>query len=175
MRSPLPVHGYCRVLTATLRNFSALAAALASVLLITVPAAADEIIDNGDTVTVPSVATPSPWTITGDLYVGDTSAGTLDIGTNGTVANENGYVGYGVGSIGTVTLTGPTATWTNNLELTVGVSGTGTVTATDAIIGSVAGYIAYNSDPMAASRSRTPNGRWGTCSSGSAEPETCRC
>jgi outer membrane autotransporter protein len=143
MRSLRPAHGYRRVQTATLWKLSALAAALASAVLIPGAAHAQAVIDGGATETVPGTQA-SPWNVGGDLTVGDTTSGTLNILTTGTVINDNGYVGNGVGSIGTVTLTGPSATWTNNLDLTVGVSGTGTVTATDATISSDGGLIGSN-------------------------------
>ena len=131
----------CRQLP--LWKLSALVAAFASALLIPGAAHAQAVIDGGATETVPGTQA-SPWNVGGDLTVGDTTSGTLNILTTGTVINDNGYVGNGVGSIGTVTLTGPSATWTNNLDLTVGVSGTGTVTATDATISSDGGLIGSN-------------------------------
>jgi outer membrane autotransporter protein len=119
-------------------------AAMAAGLLTTTPVYAQAVIDGGATETVPGTQA-SPWNVGGDLTVGDTSSGTLNILTTGTVINDNGYVGNGVGSTGTVTLTGPSATWTNNAELFTGNSGTGTVSSTNGTIGSAAGYLGYNS------------------------------
>ncbi len=120
-----------------------LAAIPAACAAISDGAHAQAVIDGGATETVPGTQA-SPWNVGGDLTVGDTTTGTLNILTTGTVINDNGFVGNGVGSTGTVTLTGPTATWTNNAELYIGNSGTGTVTATNGSISNVGGYLGNN-------------------------------
>lgn len=81
--------------------------------------------------------TPNPaqspnWAVGGDLRIGDTGAGQLDITAGGTVTNDLGTIGYDVGSNGAVTVSGTdgsgnASTWTNTGELVVGQSGTGSL------------------------------------------------
>jgi outer membrane autotransporter protein len=83
--------------------------------------ASDEIIDTvGNTINT-TTSYPS------DLHVGSAGTGTLTIENGGTVSATTGYIGYGTGSNGTVTVTG-TGRWNNSDELVVGESGTGTLT-----------------------------------------------
>ncbi|MCX8475870.1 MAG: autotransporter-associated beta strand repeat-containing protein [Sphingomonas sp.] len=92
-----------------------------------VPALAQEVIDGGQTVSVPGTQV-SPWNIGNTLTVGSSGEGTLDITSGGTVTNTEGQVGVNDGSSGTVTVTGPNASWTNNGNLFLGYGGEGTLT-----------------------------------------------
>ena len=59
---------------------------------------AQQVIDGGQTVTVPSGAQPSPWNVGTDLYIGSTGNGALHIVSGGNVSNINGNVGVNTGS-----------------------------------------------------------------------------
>ncbi|WP_348935889.1 autotransporter domain-containing protein [Aquabacter sp. CN5-332] len=132
------------------RTAALLAMASAGILaLSTPPAAADEIIDNGQVVTVPGDHT-SPWS-TGNLTVGGQGSGTLTIEANGTVTSTTSYIGLNAGSTGTVTVTGENAHWnlgTSDLELgffsgngTLTIEAGGTVTSGTGLIGDGAGSV----------------------------------
>jgi len=100
----------------------------ASVLSISIaPSRADQIVNGGATVNVPADHA-SPWNIGGDLYVGQTTAGTLNISSGATVSAATGYVGFGLGSNGIVTISGANSQWNNSTNLTIGASGTGSLT-----------------------------------------------
>lgn len=87
--------------------------------------ASDEIIDTvGNTI-------DTTTSYTGDLYVGNVSAGTLTIENGGTVSATNGNIGYNAGSNGTVTVNGSSSNWTNTGELVVGRQGTGELIIAD--------------------------------------------
>ncbi|KQV09501.1 autotransporter domain-containing protein [Devosia sp. Root105] len=59
------------------------------------------------------------------LRIGD---GTLTIQSGGGVSSVIGYIGYGSGTTGTVTVTGAGSSWANSGDLDVGEQGTGTLT-----------------------------------------------
>ncbi|WP_136622784.1 autotransporter domain-containing protein, partial [Mesorhizobium sp. 10.2.3] len=83
----------------------------------------------GSTGTATVVGADSAWTNSGSLYVGNRGAGTLTIQNGGKVSNlGNGFLGYKVGSTGTVTVDGVGSSWINSGDLYVGDSGTGTLT-----------------------------------------------
>ncbi len=75
----------------------------------------------------------SKWTNGRYLFVGGDGAGTLLISSGGIVSTGTSdydstvNIGAGAGSQGNVTVTGPGSTWTDNGELFVGDSGTGTL------------------------------------------------
>jgi T5SS/PEP-CTERM-associated repeat protein/autotransporter-associated beta strand protein len=102
-------------------------ASTAALLLLTETAPAQESIDNGNTVTVPGTYS-SPWTIIGNLYIGNTGTGVLTIENGGTVSNTAGHVGFVAGSSGGVTVNGSGSQWVNSDFLTVGHYGTGALT-----------------------------------------------
>lgn len=80
---------------------------------------------SGGTVTVSGSS--SLWTTgSGTLTVGSSGEGVLSIAGQGTVVSGAGFVGGSSGGVGSVTVSGALADWTNTL-LQVGVSGTGTV------------------------------------------------
>jgi fibronectin-binding autotransporter adhesin len=81
------------------------------------------------TVTVSGIG--SNWKTSGDLYVGDSGAGTLQITSGGAVSDTNGWIGNAGGSVGNVIVTGTGSKWTNSGNLTIGNSGTGTLTLVD--------------------------------------------
>lgn len=94
------------------------------------PARAQSVTGSGDL--NPGPAQSPNWAVGGDLLVGDTGTGQLDITAGGTVTNDHGTIGYDVGSNGTVTVSGidgsgNASTWTNNGDLHVGYDGTGTL------------------------------------------------
>jgi T5SS/PEP-CTERM-associated repeat protein/autotransporter-associated beta strand protein len=62
----------------------------------------------------------SIWTNTGQLFVGDFSAGTLQITNGGSVSNTNGFIGFAGLASGTVIVDGSGSTWTNSGNLYVG-------------------------------------------------------
>jgi hypothetical protein len=55
------------------------------------------------------VSAPS-LVVGGDLKVGDSSTGTLDITAGGTVSNDTAFIGYGPGIQGTATVSGTSST-----------------------------------------------------------------
>ncbi|MBE0580113.1 autotransporter domain-containing protein [Devosia sp.] len=119
-------------LLANLLSTSALCTA--ALLAFGAPAAwaADVVIDNRtETVVGTGGGTQaSPWTISGDLFLGDWGTGRLDISAGGVVSNEDSTLGRFLGS-GTVTVDGTGSKWTNSAILNVGSNGTGTVSITN--------------------------------------------
>jgi len=94
------------------------------------PAHAQSVTGGGDL--NPAPAQSPNWAVGGDLRVGDTGIGELNITAGGTVTNDYGYIGYDVGSSGTATVSGidgsgNASTWTNTGDLFVGYFGTGTL------------------------------------------------
>ena len=103
---------------------------------------------SGSTGTVTVSGTDATWTNSGDLYIGRNGTGTLDVGTGGSVSNLIGHVGgcagCGSGGVGTVTVSGAGATWTNSTGLAIGDSGTGQVTISgggQVLTGSAGGFL----------------------------------
>lgn len=62
----------------------------------------------------------SIWTNSGQLFVGNFSAGTLQITNGGAVSNTNGFIGFAGLASGTVIVDGSGSTWTNSGSLYVG-------------------------------------------------------
>ena len=96
------------------------------------------------------------WTNSGDLYVGTNGTGALSIGSGGTVSNAVGRVGgcdgCSTGAVGTVTVSGVGATWTNSAGLAIGHSGTGQVTIANGgkvLTGPAGGYLGLLRAPPA--------------------------
>jgi outer membrane autotransporter protein len=88
---------------------------------------ADEIIDGGTTVTVPTDHA-SPWVVDDELVIGDTSTGTLVINPGASVnvtTFHAAYIGNNTGSNGTVNVIGGSFL----PPFTLGVNGTGTINA----------------------------------------------
>ncbi|WP_377847649.1 autotransporter outer membrane beta-barrel domain-containing protein [Bosea sp. UC22_33] len=113
------------------------------------PAYAQSVTGSGDL--SPGPAQSPNWTVGGDLSVGDAGTGQLDITTGGTVTNDLGTIGNAAAGNGTVTVSGidgsgNASTWTNNGDLVVGQSGTGSLTILDGgKVSSLSGYIAGGS------------------------------
>jgi subtilase-type serine protease len=96
--------------------------------------------------------TPNAPTVNGGtanvlgLAVGFNQTGALTILNGGVIANQNGDIGYNIGSNGAATVAGANSLWSSSSFLTVGtrgsgtlaVSGGGTVTDNNATIGSFA-------------------------------------
>ncbi len=81
------------------------------------------------------------WTNNGNLQVGNSGVGTVNISTGGSVTSYDGYVGNYVGSTGTMTVD-TDATWTNSTDLYVGRWGEGTLTVTgEGEVSNTTGYI----------------------------------
>ncbi len=98
-------------------------------------------------VTVGGGTGASTWTSSGELTVAHFGTGTLTITGGGVVANTNGYVGRDGGSQGTVSVGGGTgsSTWTNSGELTVGNTGTGTLSIIGGgVVANTNGYVGRN-------------------------------
>jgi T5SS/PEP-CTERM-associated repeat protein len=103
---------------------------------------------SGSTGTVSVNGTGATWTNSGDLYIGRNGTGTLNVGAGGTVSNVIGHVGgcagCSTGAVGTVTVGGAGATWTNSTGLMIGDSGTGQVTISgggQVLTGSAGGFL----------------------------------
>lgn len=93
------------------------------------PACAQSV--TGNNVSPGPVQTPN-WSVGSDLFIGSGGNGTLLIQDGGTVTNDTGFVGNGPSEQGEVTVSGHdgsgnASTWTNNGDLVVGQSGTGTL------------------------------------------------
>ncbi|MBE1529555.1 fibronectin-binding autotransporter adhesin [Sphingopyxis sp. OAS728] len=67
----------------------------------------------------------STWTV-GDLIVGYSGTGTLNIADGGKVFSTGGSIGLDDGSVGEVLVTGPGSSWESSGRINVGQSGTGT-------------------------------------------------
>ncbi len=79
--------------------------------------------------------TPSTWTNSSNLFVGDRGDGTLDITGGGLVTNFTGQIGRFSGSTGAVTVAGvdpngTPSTWDNSSRLIVGETGDGALDIT---------------------------------------------
>ena len=85
------------------------------------------IITSGDIDPPYPVGVPDPWDIIGNLTIGNTTDGSIEINNASQVSNSNGYVGYNPDSIGTVTVTGQNSHWNNNGPLVAGFYGEGEI------------------------------------------------
>ena len=65
------------------------------------------------------------------IFVGYEAYGNLNIMAGGAVSDLRGYIGYDVGSTGTVTVNGSGSTWTNTKDFFVGLAGRGTLDIVD--------------------------------------------
>ena len=86
---------------------------------------------NINTVTPNSTMIADPGASARNLSVGQNGTGTLTIQNGGTLADSFGTVGDLPGGVGTVTVTGAGANWSNAGGIVVGGLGTGTLTVQD--------------------------------------------
>ena len=116
---------------------------------ITSTQASAQYVINNTTETVPGTHA-TPWEVpgTGELIVGQTGTGQLDIVSGGIVVSAPSIIAQSATSSGTVSVAGSEATWETG-ALTVGnagagtltVANTGTVTSTSAVIGLLASSV----------------------------------
>jgi outer membrane autotransporter protein len=113
---------------------------LVNLSLATAPAMAQSVTVTDDV--YPGGAMSPVWDVGGDLVVGDSATGTLTIVDGGRVSSTFGYIGFGLVSEGTVTVTGAASTWTNSGHLYVGTYGTGELRIADGgAVSNAYGYI----------------------------------
>ena len=86
---------------------------------------------NINTVTPNATVIAEPGAAARNLSVGQNGTGTLTIQKGGTLADSFGTVGDLPGGLGTVTVTGAGANWSNAGGIVVGGLGTGTLTIQD--------------------------------------------
>jgi outer membrane autotransporter protein len=102
------------------------------------PAVAQSVVGNGNIILngSGSLQTPGSWVVdstgTGELDIGDSALGTLDITAGGTVTNGPSYIGGAVTGVGVVTVSGSdgagnVSTWNNSGDIYVGYDGDGTL------------------------------------------------
>jgi T5SS/PEP-CTERM-associated repeat protein len=81
-----------------------------------------------------SPADPTIWTLETNGNIGNTVSGTLRVDSTDSVSHllaNDGYIGYGSGVTGAVTIEGGSSTWTTGDWLYVGYNGTGTLNIAD--------------------------------------------
>jgi outer membrane autotransporter protein len=127
-------------ITALLGSASTAVLLLTTLSLAAVSQAAAENIDSYVTVNLPRI-------ISGDLYVGFSGNGTLDIRNGGSVVvnvGKDSFLGAWLGRTGTVLVGGSNASWINNRELYVGYMGRGDVIISDGgTVTDTGGYIGH--------------------------------
>ena len=72
---------------------------------------------------------PDPWAIGGNLYVGKSAAGMMNVTDGGEVSNTSSYLGNSFSSIGEVTVTDTGSRWNHQAKLVVGNGGNGALIA----------------------------------------------
>ena len=132
-----------------LRNRAVLVVALVWLLSVagsfTGPADAS-IITTGDVDPGGAAAQPDPWAVGGNLYVGKTGTGTLNVEAGGVVTNARGYLGYDSGATGEATVTGNGSLWDSSDRLYVGQSGYGSLgVEAGGRATTIHGYLGYDS------------------------------
>ncbi len=117
----------------SLRRWLCCSTALCGLTLSALSPASAETIDGTDETIIGTGGgtQSSPWTISGDLIVGELGTGTLTIEDGGAVTDTGGYIGNSSGSSGVVTVTGGGSIWDNTGDLVVGNYGDGTLTIED--------------------------------------------
>jgi T5SS/PEP-CTERM-associated repeat protein len=107
-------------------------------------AAFSNVVEIGDAVNTTGLVTlsttrplhPASWTIGGQLYVGESGTGTINIslGATLTTTSQTAYIGYNANSIGTVTIDGVGSLWNaqvNGTAIVVGDGGNAFLTITN--------------------------------------------
>ena len=74
------------------------------------------VITTGDVDPGGGATQPDPWTVGGNLYVGKTGPGTLDVADGGEVSSSFGFIGSLSGSTGVATIAGSGSQWNNNVH-----------------------------------------------------------
>ena len=114
------------------------------VILLTSLATAD-IITSGDI--DPTYDSSDPWNITGNLRIGNTANGSIEINDSSEVTNSIGFIGYHLTGSGIVTVTGQNSLWQNSINLCVGFGGDGEMEVSDGgHVTNANGYIGYDSN-----------------------------
>jgi outer membrane autotransporter protein len=127
--------------------------------LIATPAAAQEIIDDGDDTYLPGDR-PDPWTLSGDLHIGHTATASLVIRDGGEASADRLFLGYNPSSTGILMLTGAGSTW-NSEYLTIGHQGLGELTvATGSVVTSDFNRIAALTGSEGVATVRGAGARW---------------
>ena len=105
---------------------------------------------------------PITWTSGTVAYVGQSGTGTVTIDGGSTVQSSNMNLGYGVGSVGTVTVTGAGSN-VKSYGLDVGYSGNGilTVNAGGQVFNLGSGYLGYNAGSNGTATVTGSNSKWG--------------
>ena len=101
------------------------------------------------------------WINGGELDIGTSGSGVLDIESGGLVSNAFGYVGLYAGSTGKVTVSGANSQWTNSKDLQIGYRGNGTLKVTDG--GQVSnnyGYLGFYSGVAGTATVSGANSQW---------------
>jgi autotransporter family porin len=103
----------------------------------------------------------SSWTNSGNLSVGHSGDGTLNISDGGTVSNNRGFIGFGLGSTSSATVDGAGSSWTNSDSLYVGDSGNGTLEITNGgAVSNTVGYIGHKLDGISSATVDGADSTW---------------
>ena len=104
---------------------------------------------------------PDPWNVGDDLTIGNTGVGSVDVNDESGITNVYGYIGRGLGSGGTVTITDPLSYWTNSSYLYVGLSGDANmVISNGGTVTNTGGVIATNETSVGYATVTGPNSLW---------------
>ena len=116
---------------------------------------------NINTVTPNATMIADPGAAARNLSVGQNGTGTLTIQNGGTLADSFGTVGDLPGGVGSVTVTGAGANWSNAGGIVVGGLGTGTLTIQDgALLNGGGGSIGLSAGSMGTVTVTGPGSRW---------------
>ena len=109
-----------------------------------------------------SPAPVSRWNSSGELNVGNSGSGTLNVEAGGVVSNTYGYIGSSSGSTGVATVTGSGSKWNNSNDLIVGRTATGTLNVMDGgVVSSFSsGFIGYYNDATGEATVTGAGSRW---------------
>jgi outer membrane autotransporter protein len=131
-------------------------ASTAALLLVTTAVHADQIIDGGSSVVI-SVDQP----VTGNLFIGYNSVGTLLIENGAKLSDAFAYGGVNFGSSANVTVRGAESYWENTHELHFGYRGGGTLTIEDGgKVSNTVGVIANSSAAPSTVTVTGTNSQW---------------